>query len=660
MKLFWSGIVKNESARLERCMKALIDHVDGAIILDTGSTDATIQIITDFFAEHKKPCEIAVGTFETWDQARNDALKLARNSVHNWDYLFLVDVDMELVVNDPRWRAEIRDGAAYEMVQEAGTVVYTNARLVSRLATGNYRGVTHEFLDVPSVGCIRGARFRDHADGANRTGKALRDAALLRKGLEKEPQNGRYWYYLGQSLKDAGRAEEAIPAFVNAVRHSNWDEERWNAQQHLAHCYDDIGDEPRFVHEMFKAYEMRPSRAEALYDLAKHFRIKGQNNTALVFAELGLTKPLPGDRLFVNSYPYRVGFKEEFAICGFYDESRRARARAYNDELSLSNEGEGMTRLGARQNMFFYLEKLTDLCPNTKMEKIEFTPPAGYVGMNPSLSQIGDLSVRCVNYTITPWGSYDIRKMDSGSVEVEGAPITRDNPIHTRNFVRAVKQTEWVEVAFQAYKPEFDLVRGAEDMRIFRWNGALWSISNFRDRNPEGRCEQHLARINTTRGTADYLGKVEPQDFPRAYAEKNWMPWVNRNGLRLIHRLGTVLDRAGHTVFQAKNLVLDVQRLSGGGGLVDMGDGRWLAIVHEAQLLPGQTNLRYYYHRFATINGEGSPLALSRPFVFHDKQIEFAAGLALVDDKLLVSYGVRDCEPWLASLHLDEVKRLFI
>jgi predicted GH43/DUF377 family glycosyl hydrolase len=50
---------------------------------------------------------------------------------------------------------------------------------------------------------------------------------------------------------------------------------------------------------------------------------------------------------------------------------------------------------------------------------------------------------------------------------------------------------------------------------------------------------------------------------------------------------------------------------------------------------------------------------LSRPFVFHDKQIEFAAGLALVDDKLLVSYGVRDCEPWIASLHLDEVKRLF-
>jgi len=652
VKLFWNAIVKNEATRIERCMKALIDHVDGAIILDTGSTDNTIQLITDFFTAHKKPCEIASGRFETWEQARNDALSLARNSVHPWDYLLLVDADMEMLVTDRNWRDEIRDGAAYEMVQEAGTVVYTNARLVSRLATGLYRGVTHEYLDVPSVGCIHGARFHDHADGANRSGKALRDAALLRKGLETEPQNGRYWYYLGQSLKDAGQSEEAIPAFYNAVRHSNWDEEKWNAQINLAHCFEDVGDLGKFYIEMFKAYEMRPSRAEALYDLAKHFRIKGQNNTALVFAELGLTKPLPGDRLFVNSYPYRVGFKEEFAICGFYDESRRPRARAYNDELSLSNEGEGMTRLGARQNMFFYLEKLTDLCPNTRMEKIEFTPPEGYVGMNPSMSQDGDLSVRCVNYTISDWGSYEIRNSEDGS-------INRENPIHTRNFILPKDTKEWVEVAFQDYKPEFDLVRGAEDMRIFRWGKALWSISNFRDRNPEGRCEQHLARIDTTRGTADYLGKVEPQDFPRAYAEKNWMPWVKRGQLRFVHRLGTILDQAGHTVFQAKNIVLDVQRLSGGGGLVDLGDGKWLAIIHEAQLLPGQ-NLRYYYHRFVTINDDGAPLALSRPFVFHDKQIEFAAGLAIVDGKVLVSYGVRDCEPWLASLHLDEVKRLFI
>jgi sugar lactone lactonase YvrE len=42
---------------------------------------------------------------------------------------------------------------------------------------------------------------------------------------------------------------------------------------------------------------------------------------------------------------------------------------------------------------------------------------------------------------------------------------------------------------------------------------------------------------------------------------------------------------------------------------------------------------------------------LSLPFVFHDKQIEFAAGLAWHPDgkRLLVSYGVKDQEAWVCA-----------
>lgn len=653
MKLIWNAIVKNETARIERCMTALIDHVDGAIILDTGSTDDTILLINNFFAKHGKPCIIAMGQFIEWSQARNDALAVARSSTTlPWDYLLLVDADMELVVTDPNWKSEIKDGLAYELVQKAGSVVYSNARLVSRTALGVYRGVTHEYLDVRSYGCLHGAHFIDHADGANRTGKALRDAALLRKGLEKEPQNGRYWYYLGQSLKDAGLPAEAIPAYENCVKFSNWDEEKWSAQGNLAHCYDDIGDETRFLREMLIAYEMRPSRAETLYDLAKHFRTKGKNHTSLLFSEPGLLKPMSTDRLFVNAYPYKVGFKEEYAICGFYDETRRGLARKYNDELSLSLAGEGATRFCARANMYFYVEPLKALCPGMQAEKIAFTPPEGYVGMNPSLSQIGDISVRCVNYTITDTGSYAIRSSQDGS-------INRENPINTRNFLLPKGRERWVPVTFEEYPPLFDLVTGAEDMRLFRWDGDLWSISNFRDRNKEGRCEQHIALIDTETGTASRVQHISPQDFPASYAEKNWMPWVIGPKLHFVHRLGTVLDADGHTLYQTSNITIDVQRLSGGGGVTKLPSGVWLAILHEAQPLPNESYKRYYYHRFAIFNSEGMPLALSRPFVFQDKQIEFAAGLAIMGNEVWVSYGVRDCEPWLAKIPLSEVERLF-
>ena len=50
-------------------------------------------------------------------------------------------------------------------------------------------------------------------------------------------------------------------------------------------------------------------------------------------------------------------------------------------------------------------------------------------------------------------------------------------------------------------------------------------------------------------------------------------------------------------------------------------------------------------------------LGVSPPFVFSERQIEFAAGLAYFPAKrrLLASYGVMDREAWLAWMDLDEV-----
>jgi hypothetical protein len=175
---------------------------------------------------------------------------------------------------------------------------------------------------------------------------------------------------------------------------------------------------------------------------------------------------------------------------------------------------------------------------------------------------------------------------------------------------------------------------------------------------------QHLAKLIPDGDVLRMvnLKAIDPQDFPASYAEKNWMPWVQPDdSLWLVHRLGTVLDIDGKIVkrIPKNEMKADVDRLSGGGCVCDIGGGIWLAIMHETQLLPGESYNRYYYHRFALINGDGTPLALSRPFVFQDKQIEFAAGLAVLDDAVWITYGVRDVEPWLCQIPLAEVKGLF-
>src|SRR5215467_908022 len=164
MQLFWNAIVKNEAPRIERCVRSLLPVVDGAIVIDTGSSDDTPRIIRDLFGEAGKPLEIFSAPFENFEQARNAALRAARESTLPWDWLLLVDADMELIHGEPSLRSDLEqlDGSAYDMRQQAGNLSYYNRRLVHRSATGNYIGVTHEYLDVPTSGIVNGCYFLDH------------------------------------------------------------------------------------------------------------------------------------------------------------------------------------------------------------------------------------------------------------------------------------------------------------------------------------------------------------------------------------------------------------------------------------------------------------------------------------------------------------------
>ena len=46
----------------------------------------------------------------------------------------------------------------------------------------------------------------------------------------------------------------------------------------------------------------------------------------------------------------------------------------------------------------------------------------------------------------------------------------------------------------------------------------------------------------------------------------------------------------------------------------------------------------------------------SQPFAFREpRAIEFAAGLAAIGDRVVVSFGVRDAEAWLVELQAADV-----
>lgn len=636
MRLAWNAIVKNEAAVIERAVNSLMPHISCGIVVDTGSDDGTPEILRELFRAAGKALEIHQRPFVNFEQARNAALNLARNSRLDWKYLLLSDADMEFRVKQEPWFFP-NGGRAYDLKQTAGALGYYNRRLVRRDADGWYVGVTHEYLDVASDGVLDTAEFIDHADGANRPDKFSRDIALLEKALETETRPGlieRYHFYLAGSYFDAGAFAQAATHYRTRVTLGGFEEERWYAQMRLALCYKAIGNTAAFVAEMITAYQMRPQRSEPLYELARYYREKGDNYASLLFSSQGMQVTRPNDLLFVNDWVYKSGMAEEFAISAYYNEPKRPLGATIADKLALAGSHQ------ARANLYWYVRPLGEMVPSFTPERLAFTPPDDYVAMNPSVIHVigaSEYLVRTVNYTINSEGGYDFPEEDSA--------------IRTRNFLwrAGIAPTE-IKMPIDRPGTAYPFVLGFEDSRLFDWNDELWTISTVREWTSEGWCDQVLASING--GRYDNWKVIRPRERRH---EKNWMPWVHQGELRFVYRLGTLIDLNGDVITET-DPGFDVSTISGGSQVVELDEETFIALVHEAALIPGRPN-RYYRHRFVSLRVDGSVDRISPPFVFHDRQIEFAAGLAYFprENKLIASYGVRDCEAWSATLDPDEV-----
>ena len=652
MKFAFNAIVRNEAANIHRLLVSVLPHVDAVIITDTGSSDDTIAIVHQECKTYGVPCEVHHCTFVNFSQARNFALDRVRESKLDFTHILLGDADMELVVSDNALREFVGDGPAYFMTQNSSGLSYHNIRIVKRDLPARYIGVTHEYLDLANAtpGKISGAFWNDYTTGANRSNKEQRDIRLLLDDLRTSPKNARSWFYLAQAYRDSGQQQKAINAYRTRISHGGWFEEVWHSQLEIARCYLKLDRKDKFVLEMIKAADMRPERAEPLYDLAKFYREAGNNRASVLFskAALSLPVPSPNSALFVENPVYQWGIEYEYSIAAFYDERERAAGFTACDHVSLNATAPQFAQDQAKANLFFYTPMISDIVKSWSAHSI--TPhgvPDGYVPMNPSITARGNelwVVVRCVNYEITPSGHYDMKG---------------DTAIRTRNFLVNMdtpcsEATELLMPDDWPAVPVYNQVIGFEDMRLFAWHDQLHVNACVRELNVEGWCEQVLARVDEKTG-ALYDWKVMPR--PTRRHEKNWAPLVLNGRRRFMYRPGVVVSSDGTTFEEHALDGLALDSLSGGSQLIPY-DGGWLAVVHESGAQPnGQ---RWYRHRFIWYDVSLRPARVSKPFCLNHKGIEFVAGLArdLNTGALLLSYGVDDREAWIGEIDASDVRGL--
>lgn len=180
----------------------------------------------------------------------------------------------------------------------------------------------------------------------------------------------------------------------------------------------------------------------------------------------------------------------------------------------------------------------------------------------------------------------------------------------------------------------------------------------MRDRHPSGICQMVMATIHGSVATDLHVLSS------RRRHEKNWMPLV-----REVRRFGShdprwvyscspflIVNHRG-TVHQGSLASPYIARhFRGGSQVIPVDDGlRGLALVHESVNFDSPPR-RVYQHRFILIDHTtGKLVRISPPFCFEGRGLEFAAGLAMMGDDLVISYGIDDARAYLMKVPLDRV-----
>jgi glycosyltransferase involved in cell wall biosynthesis len=234
-------IVKDEQEVIERCLSSISPVVDEIIIVDTGSTDNTVECCKRFTS--------AIYSFE-WQHdfaaARNYAFSKA-----SADYILWLDADDIIEQDHLSALGMLKERLAqdvyflpYNYSQDeygVSTCTLMRERILKNDGTFQWKYPVHEVIhntagrttaheNIP-VKHVRTSRGIEQDNGRN---LSILRHAVLREAYAQEP---RIWYYLGRELHDHQHFEEAKTAFEQFLSFAGtWQEERVIALFRVAQC----------------------------------------------------------------------------------------------------------------------------------------------------------------------------------------------------------------------------------------------------------------------------------------------------------------------------------------------------------------------------------------------------------------------------------------
>ncbi len=222
-------IVKDEGLLLRQCLESAQAFVDEIVIVDTGSTDQTLEIAQDFGAK--------ISHFE-WNGSFADARNAALEQVTS-DWVLILDADEVLspetaynlreLMQIPQadltgYQIKIRN-LKYE-ASEGDAIEHYMVRLFPNHPQIRYKGLIHEQLgthtDQLKFSTLASSdvlilHYGYSGEIMEQRDKYERNLKLLQTAIAAEPDNAFHWFNLGLTYNTKHKSQEALEALEKAA-----------------------------------------------------------------------------------------------------------------------------------------------------------------------------------------------------------------------------------------------------------------------------------------------------------------------------------------------------------------------------------------------------------------------------------------------------------
>ena len=227
-------IVKNEADVVAETLDSVAPYISSWVIVDTGSTDGTQDVIRKHMARLGIPGELHERPWRNFGHNRTEALNLAQG---HGDYIWVIDAD-DIVAGTPDFTQLSAD--IYRLRLGDASFTYWRPQLFRDGVRVRYEGVVHETA-VWESDCVVGRLEGDYYVESRRLGARsqdpqtyARDRDLLLAEVERNPEDARSVFYLAQSYFDLDDFVNARKWYERRVEMGGSDEEVYYSMVRLA------------------------------------------------------------------------------------------------------------------------------------------------------------------------------------------------------------------------------------------------------------------------------------------------------------------------------------------------------------------------------------------------------------------------------------------